>query len=99
MVQDQSQSIINLLHCYKTIKADLICFDKLAAKVVGKVMDKPKLTGRNLGRFSTLNVDLLVHLTQLDLRQKRPNLKLKTWPRQLLGDLPLAFRLLCRVYV
>ncbi len=34
-----------------------------------------------------------VYAMQLHLQQKQPNLKLKTWPKQLLGYLPLAFAL------
>ncbi len=36
-----------------------------------------------------MNVD--VNVIQLHLKQKQPNLKLKTLPKQLLGSLPLAF--------
>ncbi len=57
------------------------------------LMDKLKLTGQNLG--SVFNSKLcracighaIVHIT------KQPNLKFKTWPKQLLGSLPLAFAL------
>ncbi len=57
------------------------------------VMDKLKLTGLNLGRVFHSRLGRacigheIVHLT------KQPNLKLKTWPKQLLGSLPLAFML------
>jgi hypothetical protein len=56
-------------------------------------MDKLKLTGQNLGwifnaRLSCACTGLaIVHIT------KQPNLKLKTWTKQHLGSLPLAFAL------
>jgi hypothetical protein len=56
-------------------------------------MDKLKLTGRNLGQAfnSRLSRACIVHAI-VHLR-KQPNLKLKTWPKQLLGSLPLPFAL------
>jgi hypothetical protein len=54
-------------------------------------MDKLKLTGLNLGRVFNSRLGracighAIVHIT------KQPNLKLKTWPKQLLGYLLLAF--------
>jgi hypothetical protein len=56
-------------------------------------MDKIKLTGLNLGRVFNSRLGracighAIVHIT------KQPNLKLKTRPKQLLGSLPLAFKL------
>jgi hypothetical protein len=40
--------------------------------------------------FSILDVAVLVYAMQLRSEQKRPNLKLKTWPEQTLGLLPLG---------
>ncbi len=42
-------------------------------------------------KFSTIDVGVLVYDTQLQSKQKQTNLKLKTWPEQLLGSLPLSF--------
>jgi hypothetical protein len=58
---------------------------------ISQTMDKIKLTGQNLGRVFNSRLgcacirNVIVHIT------KQPNLKLKTWPKQLLGSLPLAF--------
>jgi len=46
-------------------------------------MDKLKLTGQNLGEFSTLDTLVLVYAVQLCSLQKQPDLKLKTWNKQL----------------
>jgi hypothetical protein len=56
-------------------------------------MDKLHLTGQNLGRvFNFRNGRVLaVHL--LCCGVKLPNLKLKTWPKQLLGSLLLDIAL------
>jgi hypothetical protein len=56
-------------------------------------MDKLQLTRRNLVRvFNFING--LVHAVHLfGCRVKLPNLKLKTWPKQLLGSLPLDIAL------
>ncbi len=57
------------------------------------VMDKLKLTGRNLGQVLYCRLartwigHAIVNIT------KQPNLKLKTQTKQLLGSLPLAFTL------
>jgi hypothetical protein len=42
-------------------------------------------------KLSTLDVVVLVHALKLLSYQKQLNLKLKTWSKQLLGHLPLAF--------
>jgi hypothetical protein len=53
-------------------------------------MDKLKLTGQNLGRVfhcrlgRTCIGHAIIHIT------KQPNLKLTTWPKQLLGSLSLV---------
>jgi hypothetical protein len=44
-------------------------------------------------KLSTLDLEVLVYVTQLHSQQQQPNLKLKTWPKQLLGYLQLAFGL------
>jgi hypothetical protein len=43
--------------------------------------------------FSTLDVGMLVHAIQLPSIQMQPSLELKTWPKQLLRSLLLAFTL------
>ncbi len=56
-----------------------------------QTMDKIMLTGQNLGRVFNSRLGracihhAIVHIT------KQPNLKLKTWSKQLLGYIPLAF--------
>ncbi len=56
-------------------------------------MDKLNIRGRNLGQVFNSKLgrahraQAILHIT------KQPNLKLKTWPKQLLGSLPLAFAL------
>jgi len=63
----------------------------VSSNVRAHIMDKLKLTGRNLGRVFNCRLGracighAIVHVT------KQPNLKLKTRPKQLLGSLPLAF--------
>jgi hypothetical protein len=51
-------------------------------------MEKLKLTW---AEFSTLGAGMLVYAMQFHSKQEQPNLKLKTWPKLLLGSLPLAF--------
>ncbi len=48
--------------------------------------------------FSTLDVAVLVYALQMHSQQKQPNLKLKSWSKQLLGYLPLAFTLPSKTY-
>jgi hypothetical protein len=55
-------------------------------------MDKLKLRGRNLGRVILVQGMISIHLV------KQLNLKLKTWAKQLLGSLPLAFEHPDQVY-
>jgi hypothetical protein len=61
-------------------------------------MDKLKITGQNLGQVFHCRIGFtctghaIIHIT------KQPNLKLKTWPKQLLGSLPLAFALPTPIY-
>ena len=58
-----------------------------------QVMDKRKLAGLNLGRvFNSGRVHACI-CRAIAYITKRPNLKLKTQPQQLLGSLPLAFAL------
>ncbi len=56
------------------------------------VMDKLKLTGRNLGRVynSKLRHAYAIALAYIT---NWPNVKLKTRPKPVLGSLPLAFAL------
>jgi len=60
---------------------------------IRQFMDKLNLTGRNLGRVfnSRLGHACICHAIACITR--RPNLKLKTRPKQFLGSLPLAFAL------
>jgi hypothetical protein len=53
-------------------------------------MDKLQLTGQNLGRVFNFRSGRLHAATFLLLSIKLPNLQLKTWPKQLLGSLPLV---------
>ncbi len=65
----------------------------MAKTQMGQYMDKLKLTGLNLSRVFHSRLGCaciyhaIVHIT------KQPSVKLKTWPKQLLGSLPLAFAL------
>ncbi len=60
-------------------------------KVLG--VDKLKLSGKNLGRVFNFSSGC-VHAMQLYfIEVKLPNLKLKTWPKQLLGSLRLVIAL------
>jgi hypothetical protein len=56
-------------------------------------MDKLKLTGQNLGRVFNSRLGRACMGHAIVRITKQPNLKLKTWPRQLLGSLLLAFAL------
>ncbi len=53
-------------------------------------MDKLKLTGLNLAKFSSLDLSVFVQAMNCTHFVKQNNLKLKTRPKQLLGFLPLA---------
>jgi len=46
-----------------------------------------------LAEFSTLDDGRLYYVMQLQSKQTQPNLRLKTWPKQLLDYLLLAFTL------
>jgi hypothetical protein len=54
-------------------------------------MDKRQLTGRNLGRVFNSRSGCMRAMSLCCYVAKRHNFKLKTWPNQLLGFLPLAF--------
>jgi hypothetical protein len=56
-------------------------------------MDKLQLTGQNLGRVFNFSNGHLHAAIYLMLSLKLPNLQLKTWPKQLLGSLPLVIAL------
>jgi hypothetical protein len=60
-------------------------------------MDKLQLTGRNLGRVFNSRSGCLCAMQLCCFGTKLPNLMLKTWPKQLLGYLPLDIALpFCR---
>ncbi len=52
-------------------------------------MDKLQLAGRNLGRVFNSRSGCTHTMYFNPCKAKRPNLKLKTWPKQLLGCLTL----------
>ncbi len=56
-------------------------------------MDKLQLTGQNLGRVFNFRNGRVHAVHLLCRRVKLPNLKLKTWPKQLLGYVPLDIAL------
>jgi len=56
-------------------------------------MDKPQLTGQNLGQVFNFEFDHLHAENIWCYQAKLPNLKLKTRPKQLLGSLPLVIAL------
>jgi hypothetical protein len=58
-----------------------------------QIMDKPQLTGHNLGRVFNFRNGCVRATHFLRYRVKLLNLKLKTWPKQLLGCLPLDITL------
>jgi hypothetical protein len=59
----------------------------------GLVIDKLKLTGQNLGQVFNFRQGRTFVCYAITLITKQPTLKLKTWPKQLLGYLLLAFAL------
>jgi hypothetical protein len=58
-------------------------------------MDKLNLAGQNLGRVFNSRCRHACLCNAITLT-KQPNLKLKTWPNQLLGSLPLLSRSLIK---
>jgi hypothetical protein len=56
-------------------------------------MDKLQLKGQNLSRVFNFSFGHLHAAHFWCYRVKLPNLKLKTWPKQLLGSLPLVIAL------
>jgi len=56
-------------------------------------MDKLKLTGRTLGRVFNSRRVCMHSMHLLSSVAIQPNLELKTWPKQLLGSLPLDIAL------
>ena len=54
------------------------------------VMDKLWLTGRALGRVFNFRSGCMETMHLLPSVAIQPNLELKTWPKQLLGSLPLV---------
>ncbi len=60
-------------------------------------MDKLQLTGQDLGRVFNFRSGHLHAAQFFALSLKLPNLKLKAWPKQLLGFLPLVLVLLTEI--
>jgi hypothetical protein len=56
-------------------------------------MDKLQVTGQNLGRVFSSRSDCMSAMNFFCYEAKQLNLKLKTWPKKLLGFLLLAFAL------
>ena len=52
-------------------------------------MGKLQLTGQNMGRVFNFRSGYVHAVHLLFCRVKLPNLTLKTWPKQLLGSLPI----------
>ncbi len=75
----------------KTCKLNAKSRAKIAnVKAPSDFMDKLKLSGQNLGRvFNSRHGRTFATRTYFTVA-KLPNLKWKTWPKQLLGLLPLA---------
>jgi hypothetical protein len=59
-------------------------------------MGKLKQSGQNLGRVFNTRLGRACMYDAIALITKQPNLKLKTWYKQLIGSLLLAFALLYR---
>ncbi len=57
--------------------------------MIKETMDKLQLTGQNLGRVSNCRSGSVFAMQLSCFETKRPNLELKTQPKQLLGSLPL----------
>jgi hypothetical protein len=53
-------------------------------------MDKLELTGQALGRVFNFRSGCMHTMHLLPSVAIQPNLELKTWPKQLLGSLPLV---------
>ncbi len=64
-----------------------------ARKLMGENMVKLKLTGQNLGQVFNSRLGHACICRAMAYITKQPNLNLKTWPKHLLGSLPLAFAL------
>jgi hypothetical protein len=60
---------------------------------MSKVLDKFQLTGQNLGRVFNSISGCMCAMHLCSSEPKWPNLKLKTWPKLLLGSLPVTFAL------
>ncbi len=57
------------------------------------IVDKLQITGQNLGRVYYFKYGRVHAVHFIRLGVKLPNLKLKTWPKQVLGSLPLDITL------
>jgi hypothetical protein len=60
-------------------------------------MDNFSLQDKTWAKVSTLDVGVFYALHLFYLLAKQSKLKLKTWPKQLLGSLPLAIALPAQV--
>ncbi len=58
--------------CYLQASNDVSCFYTISNPVR---IDKVKLTGQNLAKFSALSMDVLFYTMKLHYYQKRPNLE------------------------
>jgi hypothetical protein len=61
--------------------------------IIINYMEKLKLTGQNLGRVFNFRSGRVHAVHLMCYRVKLQNLKLKTWPKQLLGSRPLDIAL------
>jgi hypothetical protein len=75
------------------ITLHLTKLDIITNKIIKLSMDKLQLTGQNLGRVFNSRSGCMCAMHLCYYEAKLPNLKLKTWPKQLLGSLPITFAL------
>jgi hypothetical protein len=71
-------------------------FYHCAAAAAGQItfnMDQLSSSGQNLGRVFNFRYGRMCTTCTSYITTKLSNLKWKTWPKQLLGSLPLAFAL------
>ncbi len=72
------------------------CKCMLCIKILVYTMEDTKLIGLNLVLVFNSRHGQICICHAIALITKQPNLTLKTWPKQLLGSLPLAFMLSIR---
>jgi hypothetical protein len=75
------------------ITLDLTTLSIITHKIIKLIMDKLQLTGQNLGGVFNSRSGCMCAMHLCFYEAKQPNLKLKTWPKQLLGSLPITFAL------